>query len=136
MSATTSVNRKISNPFSEANAMAAAERVLQNVELLENILTQLFPASVFEDAYQTALQKLFVVQRVSNFWKGVISGSIKLQRLMLLLPPPDSFGPIPTSSVIRKIAQVCAGHIELTLLQRDDALQHTKSSASRSSLPR
>lgn len=52
------------------------EKILNTNELLENILVRL------------PIKKLLLAQRVCKHWKALITGSIRLQRALFMVPVP------------------------------------------------
>ena len=66
--------------------MKASTRALLIPEILELVLIETFPERN-DIRYAGALRKVFVLQRVSRFWKNVIANSPDLQHLLLVLLP-------------------------------------------------
>ncbi|SMR60092.1 unnamed protein product [Zymoseptoria tritici ST99CH_3D1] len=68
-----------SNPSS-----SAVHRALELPEILSHILLQLDEPGLTESQFSTAIEDLFIFQRVSRNWNAVIQDTLKLRRIMLL----------------------------------------------------
>ncbi|KAJ9668263.1 hypothetical protein H2201_001693 [Coniosporium apollinis] len=111
----------------DSDSTAIAE-VLNTVELLENILLHVNPE-----------RTVFVLQRVSAMWQNVITHSIKIKRMLFLVPvgdyatdfiglarsEGDGFFPIPTRSRLQRYGIVLSNGVTFgDLFDRLEDLVH------------